>query len=151
MRWLPKVWGGKQPPFRNLDEMNQFLALVMGFYNDLVGWFELEPERIKPTFYERVVDGKRYRIVDEWCSGFMKGIRLDATAWKTLKRERPELLKPLELFGTRAGMRELAAGGAAAMHKKWSPKITPAVRAIHQFWLPQRIARHRDALGERAH
>jgi uncharacterized protein len=50
MRWLPKVWGGKQPSFRDLDEMNQFLALVMGFYNDLVGWFEKEPERFKPTF-----------------------------------------------------------------------------------------------------
>jgi hypothetical protein len=44
------------------------------------------------------------------------------------------LLKPIELFGTRAGYRELDAGGAAAMHTKWSPRIAPAVREIHAYW-----------------
>ena len=29
-----------------------------------------------------------------------------------------------------------------AIHKKWSPKITPSVRAIHQYWVPYREARY---------
>jgi uncharacterized protein len=127
--WLPKVWGGKQPRFKDLDELNAFVALVMGYYNDIVAWFEQEPERFEPTFYERKVEGKRILIVDEWCFGFLKGMRLDASAWKPLKHSRPELVKPIALFGSPAGWKELKAGGDAKMHKTWSPKIAPAVRA----------------------
>jgi len=67
-------------------------------------------------------------------------MRMDSEAWKPLKRERPELLMPMELFGTRAGWRKLEAGGEAAMHATWSVRIAPAVRAIHAYWLPYRRA-----------
>jgi hypothetical protein len=66
----------------------------------------------------------------------MKGMGLDSPSWKPLKRERPDLLKPIELFGTRGVWRELKAGGEAAMHATWSPRIAPAVREIYVFRLP---------------
>jgi len=138
LKWLPKVWGGKAPKFKDLEEMNRFIALVMGYYNSIVAAFESEPDQFVPTFYEREVGGKTIVIVDEWCTGFLKGMRLDAAVWKPLRRERPELLKPLELFGARAGWRELKAGGNAEMHATWSARIAPAVREIHAFWLAHR-------------
>ena len=138
LKWLPKVWGGKAPKFKDLDEMNRFIALVMRFYNSLVVIFESAPGEFEPTFYQRKIEGKTILIVDEWSVGFVKGMRLGALGWKTLKRERPELLRPIELFGTRAGWRELKAAGDAAMHATWSPRIAPAVREIHGFWLPHR-------------
>jgi uncharacterized protein len=138
--WLPRAFGGKDPGFRTEEDFSEFVRLVMGFYNDIVLWFEGSPEHFEPTFYERRVNGRRIFVVDEWCWGFMKGVRLNSAEWKPLKRERPELLKPIQLFGSTAGLRELDAGGADAMHKKWSPKITPAVRAIHAYWLPKRHA-----------
>lgn len=136
--WLPKVWGGKQPKFRDLDEMNRFLALVMGFYNEIVSEFVTAPDRFEPSFYERKVGRKRYLIVDEWCVGFLKGMRLDAAGWKPLKKERPDLLKPIHLFGSRAGWKEMETADPEKLHKTWSPKIAPAVREIHAFWLPSR-------------
>src|SRR6266699_17878 len=84
------------------------------------------------------LDGFLTAIVDEWCIGFVRGMRMDTEAWKPLRQERPELIKPLELFGTRAGWRELKAGGEAAMHGTWSQRIAPAVREIYAFWLPHR-------------
>jgi uncharacterized protein len=151
MQWLPKVWGGKTPKFRDLEELNRFIALVMGFYNDLVLWFELEPDRFQPTFHEHKQEGRRIVIVDEWCVGFLKGMRLDAAAWKPLKKEQPEFLKPIELFGSHAGWKELVAGGGAEMHKRWSPKIAPAVREIYRYWLPYRQQQYLAASGERLH
>ena len=151
MTWLPKVWGGKAAKFKDLEEMNRFIALIMGYYNDIVRWFEQDPGHFRPTFYENKSQGKRVIIVDEWCVGFLKGMRLDAAGWKPLKRERPDLLLPIELFGSPAGWRELEAGGHATLHKKWSPKIAPAVRAIHQFWVPFRAAQHRDLIGDAVH
>ena len=112
----------------------------MGFYNSLVGWFEEAPQEFEPTFYGNEGKRKTFIIVDEWCIGFIKGTRLDPSAWKPLKRECPDLLKPLQLFRTEAGFRELKAGGATKMHTLWSPRITPAVREIHAYWLARRRA-----------
>ena len=142
LRWLPKVWGGAQPKFRDLDELNQFTGLVVSFYNDLALQFDHAPDRFRPTFYESRVDGKRVQVVDEWCVGFLKAMRLDAAGWKPLKQQRPDLLKPLRLFGTRAGWRELEAGGEEKMHRIWSRKIARVVRQIHACWVPHRRAAH---------
>jgi uncharacterized protein len=149
--WLPKVWGGRTPKFKDLAEMNRFVALVMGLYNDIALTFDQAPQTFRPTFYESRVERRRVVIVDEWCFGFLKGMRLDARGWKPLKRERPELLKPIELFGSPAGWKECEAGGDEKMHGRWSPKVTPAVRAIHAYWIPHRIVQHREALGEKLH
>src|SRR5476651_2138603 len=67
LKWLPRVWGGKAPKFKDLDEMNRFTHLVMGFYNSIVSTFEYAPEQFTPTFYERKVGSKAIVIVDEWC------------------------------------------------------------------------------------
>ena len=140
MAWLPKIWGGKAPKFASLEELNRFVALVMAYYNDLARWFALDPDRFEPTFYEHEAHGPRVVIVDEWCTGFLKGMRVDPKSWIPLKKAAPHLLKPLQLFGSPAGWAELEAGGEAKTHKHWSPKVAPAVRAIHQFWLRIRLA-----------
>jgi uncharacterized protein len=140
MLWLPKVWGKGKPRFKDLEELNRFVALVMGLYNEIAGCFEQDPAAFAPSFYERPLNDKTVIIVDEWCEGFIKGIRVDREGWKPLKRERPDLLKPMELFGTRAGWRKLEAGGEAAMHATWSVRIAPAVREIYAYWLPYRRA-----------
>ena len=149
--WLPKVWGGKTPRFKDREELNRFIALVMDFYNEIVTCFESNPAVFEPTFYERTLEGKTIRIVDEWCEGFVKGVRLDAAGWKRLKRERPELLKPIELFGTRAGWSELKAGGESVMHAAWSARIAPAVRDIHAYWIPHRIGHYGPRDSARSH
>jgi hypothetical protein len=78
-------------------------------------------------------------------------MRLDAQGWKPLKRDRPELLKPIELFGSPAGWKECEAGGEEKMHRRWSPRVTPAIKAIHAYWIPHRIAQHRQQQGEKVH
>jgi yecA family protein len=107
MLWLPKVWGKGKPQFKDLEELNRFVALVMGLYNEIAGCFEQDPAAFKPSFYERPLNDETVIIVDEWCEGFIKGMRVDTEGWKPLKRERRDLLKPMELFGTRAGWRKL--------------------------------------------
>ena len=72
LKWLPKVWGGKVPKFKDLEEMNRFVALVMGYYNSIIAVFEFKPGQFEPTFYGREVGGKTIVIVDEWCTGFLK-------------------------------------------------------------------------------
>jgi uncharacterized protein len=136
--WLPKVCGAGRQAFRDVDEINRLTALVMDFHNSIVLAFEANPKVFAPTFFQSKAAGDTVRIAVEWCAGFLNGMRLDPAGWEPLKHARPELLKPIELFGTRAGWSKLEAGGKAEMHATWSPRIAPAVRDIHDFWLPHR-------------
>jgi uncharacterized protein len=138
--WLPKIWGKGKSQFKNLKELNHFAGLVMGLYNEIAVCFEQDAASFEPSFYERRFDDQMVVVVDEWSEGFIKGMRLDTEGWRPLKRERPDLLKPIELFGTRAGWRKLDKGGEAVMHATWSVRIAPAVRDIYAFWLPYRRA-----------
>lgn len=140
MQWLPKVWGKGKPQFKDLEELNRFVALVMGLHNEVAICFEQDPAAFEPSFYEAPFNDKTVIIVDEWCEGFVKGMRVAPEGWKALRRERPDLLKPLELFGTRAGWRKLEAAGETAMHATWSVRVAPVVREIHAYWLPYRRA-----------
>jgi len=149
--WLPKVWGGRTPKFKDIAELNRFMALVIALYNEIALTFDQAPQTFRPTFYESKFEKRRVVIVDEWCSGFLKGMRLDAQGWKPLKRDRPELLKPIELFGSPAGWKECEAGGEEKMHRRWSPRVTPAIKAIHAYWIPHRIAQYRQQQGEKVH
>jgi len=47
MLWLPKVWGGRTPKFKDLAELNQFVALVMGLHNDIALVFEQTPQSFR--------------------------------------------------------------------------------------------------------
>src|SRR3990172_7324535 len=65
------------------------------------------PENYEPLFLERVVKGKRYMVVDEWCYGFMSGVSLAAHAWDAAGEEMTALLEPILRFADEAGWEEL--------------------------------------------
>ena len=146
--WLPRVFGSDPeepiPDFPSVKDFERAINLILRYYNSLIMIFEIGPEKFSPTFYTREVEGKTYTIVDEWCSGFLKGIALAGNAWQPLLDEQPGILRPFELFATPEGWAELdAAEDEAAMHREWSSKIEPTVHSIHAYWLP-----HREGAGK---
>lgn len=75
--------------------------------------------------------------------GFLKGIKVSGKAWQPLIKKRPDLLRPIKLFATHEGWKELEeAEDEEAMHAEWSVKIAPAVREIYKFWLFYRKEAH---------
>ena len=118
------------------------MTVFMFFYNELAGDLgEDDIAAFYPTFYVSTVGRQHIEVVDEWCVGFVKGMRLDSKAWMPLKKKRPDLLKPIELFGTPRGWKEMeASSDPEKMHRLWSKRIAPAVQEIQRFWLPRRQA-----------
>ena len=115
------------PKFRALEERNYFIVLATTYYSEALIRFEPDPHAFEATFYTSKFKGKRIAILVEWCDGLLKGARLDADGRKSLKKARPDLLKPMELFGSRAYPRELETGDADKFHRIWSAHIAPAV------------------------
>ena len=139
-QWLPRVFGSDpEDPMPEMKVFKRVVNLVMRLYNSVIMIFEIAPEKFSPTFYTHEVEGKTYIIVDEWCSGFLQGIALAGDAWQPLLDEKPDILRPFQLFATPEGWAELdTAVDEAAMHAEWSSKIEPTVHSIHAYWLPYR-------------
>ena len=127
------------PELPSVKDFERVVNLIMRMYNSVIMIFEIAPEEFSPTFYTHEVEGKTYTIVDEWCSGFLRGIALAGDAWQPLLDEKRDILRPFQLFATPEGWAELdAAVDEGAMHAEWSSKIGPTVHSIHVYWLPYR-------------
>lgn len=143
-KWLSYIWSGstvtkKKLRFESEEELQRFLTLIFEFYNDINLNISEYTDEFEPTFYERTVKGKTYTIVDEWCDGFLRGVKIAGKSWQPLAKKLPDRLRPIKLFATRKGWQELEeAKDHEAMHEEWSAKIAPAVKEIYKFWLSYR-------------
>lgn len=52
MLWFSRVFGRGAPKFRDIEKSSQFTALVLGFYKNLVAWFEHEPAKFAILRFE---------------------------------------------------------------------------------------------------
>lgn len=139
--WLPMVWG-RPVRWPGTAVAEHMTGLVLRHANHLSDHLRHEPDLFEPMLLEREVDGKAIPIIDEWCTGFMKGIELDAASWQFFREteEGTELLHPFWLYGTEAGWDELAADPElAARHNEHAAALGENVIAILQWWLPVRM------------
>ncbi len=135
-RWLPVVWGDYEPVWENEAQIQNTITLLLRHLNGIADALMNAPDTFEPLFMERTVRGRTFRIVDEWCAGFLLGISLDTPGW----RRTPDfdaLVEPMMLFATPDGwekLRGLPEGEVEAQQDR----IAPAIRKLHAYWLAQR-------------
>lgn len=81
-RWLPAMWGDFEPVWESVDDYQTFISLLMQYSNSIAGMLIHCPDDFEPMFYERNVEDQTYTIVDEWCEGYLRGVRLAEGAWR---------------------------------------------------------------------
>ncbi len=149
--WLPLVWGEPEPGetspnlFADPAEARRISGLVLRFYNDRFHSLAGDIDVYEPLVYEHEVDGRREMILDEWCTGFVTGIQVDAEGWHSLLTASPEdegaLLSPMLLFGTVDGWKQMEeTPELQARRQDFIDAIPPCVLAIRDYWLPFRKA-----------
>jgi len=135
-KWLPVIWGDFEPEWNNMDEFQDILSLLMRHMNNISANLIDAPEEFEPMFMEREVKGKTYCIVDEWCDGYLRGMKLDSKGWSTAENIEP-LLSSLLLFSSEAGWEKLEQMTDKEIAQQQN-KIAPAVRRVHAWWLEHR-------------
>jgi len=137
-RWLPAVWGDFEPIWGNEEQLQTFMALIMSHSNSIAGFLLNDPESFEPIFYERRVENRSYTIVDEWCEGYMRAVRLSESVWSAGGSEIEALLLPIRAFTEESNWR-----GHDMVDEQESERlrglITPNARAIHARWLAARL------------
>ena len=109
--WLPHVWdterGKASPKFKSKAEAQRIYEWLMRHMNDIARTLYSAPDYYEPLLMENPNKGDHIPIIDEWCTGFMTGVALDADNWQPLITAEPELFLVLKLYGTVEGFDEL--------------------------------------------
>jgi uncharacterized protein len=87
-------------------------------------------------FRESTVEGVTHWIVDEWCSGYMKGVALYPASAMVIP-DMHEMLAPIRRFADPDGWDSLKGSSHRAI-RALQELIAPAARAIHAYWLEKR-------------
>ncbi|MCC6772468.1 MAG: UPF0149 family protein [Gemmatimonadaceae bacterium] len=144
--WLRWVWdmerGEDTPVFRDQAQAQRIVALIVRHMNNIARTLQESPQDYEPLLLENPNDGDPIPIIDEWCTGFMKGVHLDPEGWLPVTVGQPGWMSTLMLYGTEEGWDVLKARRASLdVHKELANGLADTVRKIHAFWLDERRCR----------
>ena len=137
-RWYPEVWGDYPPVFETEAEVERVFSLMVRHMNSIAATFMNCADEFEPLFSYREVGDREHLIVDEWCEGYMRGIRLALESGASLDATAEELLAPIRAFTEAAGW---PGHDLPDLEKteQLQLSIAPNVRALHVHWLERRI------------
>jgi uncharacterized protein len=144
--WLPILYGETdEDPMKwgSAEQAQRILGLIMRHMNDIIWQLREAPDDYEPVIYMSEYEGKTIPILDEWCTGFMQGVQLDAAAWEPLfdAEDAQGVLLPIMLYGTESGWDTLKSKPELAeRHDEFAEALADCVLAIQDYWLPQRKA-----------
>jgi uncharacterized protein len=141
--WMRWVWdmerGEDAPEFTDQAQAQRILGFLMRHMNDIAQTLHQAPEQYEPLLLENPNDGDPIPILDEWCSGFMKGVQLDADGWLPVTAGQPDWMSTILLYGTEEGWEALKMKNLSLdEHKALADGLARTVQKIHALWLEQR-------------
>jgi len=142
-RWMPVIWGGAMT-WDSEEVARRMMSLVFRHANDIIFTLRSYPGDFEPLLYERDHEGEKIPIIDEWCTGFIKGMALDEESWRPLMEsdEGNDMLFVIMLYGTEAGWEQLRDDPSLeSRHDEFAASLGDSVMAIMDWWLPTRKAK----------
>ena len=140
MRWVWDMEGGEDAPeFEDQAQAQRILGFLMRHMNDIAQTLNQASEQYEPLLMENPNGGDPIPILDEWCSGFMKGVNLDSEGWLPVIAGKPDWMSTILLYGTEEGWETLKKKNLSLNeHKALAEGLPETVQKIHALWLEQR-------------
>jgi uncharacterized protein len=141
--WMRWVWdmehGEDAPQFQDQAQAQRILTLLMRHMNDIAGTLLDAPEQFEPLLMENPNDGDPIPILDEWCTGFVKGVMLEAEGWLPVTVGKPEWMSTILLYGTEEGWDTLKRRNPSLdEHRALADGLAATIRKMHAMSLEQR-------------
>lgn len=132
--WLPHVWGGREPNFRDELEVQKVLGAIMHRYNDIER--QLESRALEPILLETEAGEV---LASDWANGFLLAVSLRYAAWDKLTSSETDghLLTPLlALSADEDGqpLADLPADLQEELVANAGEFLPQTVLEIHAFW-----------------
>ena len=130
--WVMEIWGGEEntPDWQSEQEINEYVNTFINYFA-LVAT-ALEQDQYAPLFTDQVLDKSEDTKLDEWCFGYMRGIKL----WQdTITPEQLTILQKnlqdIMLFANDEEREKLKTMSPVAFHSLEN-SITTAVMSIYR-------------------
>ncbi len=141
-QWLPAIWetetGTASVEWESDEEASRFMSLVMQHMNNNTDMLMEHPDQYECLFMQAEHQGKTYRVPDDWCLGYMRGVALGG-GWDQLPEEYENHLMAIAIHADLEAQEELDQQAPEIM-ELLVDKIEPAAVALHGYWLSQRMA-----------
>lgn len=132
--WMFAVWGGADhvPHWATDRERDRFVNLTLQHMSDIADRLNDYPDQFEPLFGTRDEEGQELTIVEEWCYGYLRGVRL--SDWSGLPQEQQTALGCIALHGDEEKSAALE-GFSADQYLESVDKIRPAALALFDYWM----------------
>lgn len=140
-QWLPLVWGKESIRWKTSAQAEHYMSMIMRQMNTIIDILQNEPDQFIPLVYTREKDGQTIDIIDDWCSGYVMGMNLDAASWEDLLNsvEDRHLLTTILLYGTEVGAEQQVNDPLLSeKHAEFVAMLHESVPAIYMYWNQQR-------------
>lgn len=134
-RWLPAIWGGEAqlPDWEEKEEIEEFHRALMGVYNQVMEEF------VQGDYGPRIYgEDDSFVAVDEWCGGFLRGVRLYGNLPEADRDFLQQQLQPMRLFVTSEGIDELLTLTPEQVNEQ-AARIEPNVRALRKYFFDRLV------------
>lgn len=142
-QWMPEAMG-IEPEYESLEQAKEFMALMMGYYNDVAS--SLQNDQPPKLILKSCTPGGKRLDYQVWCEGYILGWGLSTQEWLQPGNEPLKKLTFPILYLSGAFKEETERRG-----KKYEPgeedqkvwqdcadMLPQAVAAIYNFWISKR-------------
>ncbi|HUW50660.1 MAG TPA: UPF0149 family protein [Sulfuricella sp.] len=142
-QWMPEALG-VTPEYESLEQAKEFMALMMGFYNDIAS--TLQNNQPPKLILKPCTPGDKRLDYQTWCEGYILGWGLSTREWlqpgnEPLKKLTFPILYLSGAFKEEAERQGKEYGQGEEDQKIWQDcaDILPrTIVAIYNFWLSKR-------------
>ncbi|HTR01254.1 MAG TPA: UPF0149 family protein [Candidatus Acidoferrum sp.] len=134
--WLKAVWGDYPPQWESADEQAYFMQLVQRLQTEISSLLNKDTDNFEPMFSWHELEDQPVEIVDDWCEGYLRGVRVLGTMWEAGHPDVSRLLEPLRAFSSETDWQGYANDIDEADAQRAA--IVPNIRELYRYWKDRR-------------
>ncbi|CAB5648746.1 MULTISPECIES: UPF0149 family protein [Pseudomonas] len=134
--WLPEVSGGKLPRFKSKAQAQRYTDLIIKFYNTVAIMLSEATDELNLFFEVRDTAQGEIVVLEEWCFGYMRGVRLGR--WTELPAHLQKYLDAIALHGSEENFSVLDKMSLEE-HQATVPLVVDAVHVLYLYQRQQRL------------
>jgi len=144
--WMPAVWSHAMPQYESKAQAQKIMDILMKWYNSVAA--EINASTYQPMMAVWEVEGSTEEVEypEDWCLGFLEGMKFRSTVWETRAKNDAELMEMLDPIVNVAEASDDFARSLldARVRRRVIRRIADAVLDMRDYWRQQRPLENRN-------
>ena len=145
--WMPAIWNNVMPQYESKAQAERILDILMKWHNSVVS--DVNDGTYEPMMAIWEMEGSKEEVEypEDWCLGFMEGMKFRSTAWESRAKNDNELMDMLEPIASVADASDEYAQSLldSRVRRRVIRRITDAVFDMRDYWRQQRPIENRGS------